>query len=298
MKTTDNKNNRINHFRELFRCGYHPTATRAAILMLISSTQQFPSSSSDPNIAAHYTLCAFTTEDVLSFCVDGTRVLVVDVAGKGSNFLSSDAPTCLVVDDDRASAPLTRTAWNSTSPPNHFIFASMHYQRALDWVQQQQSKTATAVSLDMRNTYSHEGGTFKGLQTRLSIEELALPSTVAATSITECFLQFSSHLSYLDLSSLTNVTQIGGQFLRKCSALSSLDLSPLTTAREIGRCFLYGCSGLTSLMSLSLTNVTKIGDHFLRGCSTLTSLDLSPLARVRKIGTFFLCGCAALTLTF
>eukprot|EP00760_Papus_ankaliazontas_P012899 PhM_4_TR15615/c3_g1_i4/m.68554 len=184
MKTTDNKNNRINHFRELFRCGCHPTATHAAILMLISSTQQFPSSSSDPNIAAHYTLCAFTTEDVLSFCVDGTRVLVVDVAkDKGSDdFSSSKASTCLVVDDRGSIAPLARTAWSSTSPPNHFIFASMHYQRALDWVQQQQSKSLTNV-----------------------------------TQIGDRFLRKCSALSSLDLSPLTTAREIGRCFLYGCS---------------------------------------------------------------------------------
>eukprot|EP00760_Papus_ankaliazontas_P012904 PhM_4_TR15615/c3_g1_i9/m.68566 len=235
MKTTDNKNNRINHFRELFRCGYHPTATRAAILMLISSTQQFPSSSSDPNIAAHYTLCAFTTEDVLSFCVDGTRVLVVDVAGKGSNFLSSDAPTCLVVDDDRASAPLTRTAWSSTSPPNHFIFASMHYQRALDWVQQQQSKSLTNVT--------QIGDRF--LRKCSALSSLDLSPLTTAREIGRCFLYGCSGLTSLMSLSLTNVTKIGDHFLRGCSTLTSLDLSPLARVRKIGTFFLCGCAALT-----------------------------------------------------
>eukprot|EP00760_Papus_ankaliazontas_P013384 PhM_4_TR15703/c4_g3_i2/m.85044 len=66
------------HYRKIFRFGFHPTATRAAMLLRIS-TSCISSQGCEPT-CHEYLLCPFTTEDVLSFCVDTAQVLVVDTA--------------------------------------------------------------------------------------------------------------------------------------------------------------------------------------------------------------------------
>eukprot|EP00760_Papus_ankaliazontas_P036627 PhM_4_TR8363/c4_g1_i3/m.14648 len=271
------KNNNKNSHTERY-----PTATRAATMLLRISTQQSLSRSEPTSIVSDYHLCPFSTEDVLSFCIDATRVLVVDITSIDSDFSRRDAPTCLVVDDHGGSSALEWTAWNQTSPPQHFIFGSMCYRRALDWVQQWKFIS----SIDMHQTYDISG-TFDGLGLH-NIVELTLPSTVAATSLA------NSGLTSVDLSTLTNVSCIGNCFLAHCSALASLDASPLKNVSYIGNDFLCGCSALTFL-DLSPLHVGEIQNFFLCGCSALASADLSPLASVSKIGGSFLNGCSALT---
>eukprot|EP00760_Papus_ankaliazontas_P004674 PhM_4_TR12020/c0_g1_i1/m.48502 len=301
MTTSDDKTSCTERFRELFRFGFNPTATRAAMLLRIS-TQRFAGShnqSESNNITNDYHLCVFTTEDVLSFCVDVTQVLVVDVSDKDSDFSSSNAPTtCLVVDDDPGcSSSLATLAWDqTTSPPTHFIFASMRYHRALDWFQKQMKRLPdeARLSVDMYNTFSSERGTLNCIRDS-KIVELTLPCTVAATSIAEDFLQCCTQLTYLDMKSLTNVATVPNNFLCGCSALALVDLSSLTNVHSVGMCFLRACSTLTSVDLSPLANVSRIPDHFL-DCSSVSSVDLSPLTNVSEIGCDFLSGCEALTM--
>eukprot|EP00760_Papus_ankaliazontas_P022589 PhM_4_TR18885/c2_g2_i1/m.76530 len=292
LSTENTSNGRTEYFRKLHRFGFHATATRAAMILRISS-QPFPSRSPDPVVAHGYSLCVFTTEDVLSFCVDATCVLVVDVSRKDTNFSSSDATTCLVVDDHCESTSLSRTTWSRASPPTHFIFGSMCYRRALDWFLQSNVRGRRSLTIDMRNTYSNERGTFDSTRSR-SIVELTLPST-PATSIPDSFLWCNSRLTSVDMSTLTNVTKIGLNFLYGCARLPSLDLSAMTNVREIGGSFLYGCMALSSVDLSPLANVRKIQTYFLYFCSSLTSVDLSPLANVREFGLGTLARCSALT---
>eukprot|EP00760_Papus_ankaliazontas_P021174 PhM_4_TR18654/c0_g1_i1/m.75767 len=254
--TSNNSNSRTGQFRSLFRFGFHPAATQAAILLRIISTQPFPSSTEND-----YHLCDFTTEAVLSFCIDPTRVIVVDVTKNPSDFSSSNAPTCLVVDDLNDTAPLAWTAWSQTFPPKHLIFGSMPYHRALDWLNQSKIPGEGCVSIDMLETHSDDSDPLNSVR-YTNIVELTLPSTVVATSVAEDFLQNCRRLTYLDMSSLTNVCELSDGFLCGCSAFTTLDLSPLK-------------------------HVAKIGDYFLHQCSALTSLDLSPLKNVTKIDVFF-----------
>eukprot|EP00760_Papus_ankaliazontas_P018513 PhM_4_TR17520/c4_g1_i1/m.3787 len=143
-------NTRTEHFRKLFRFGYNPTAT-CAVLLLRTSTHQ-----EEPAAANGYHLCDFTTKDVLAFCIDTTCVLVVDIAdGDCDDVFNTVAPTCLVVDGHRERSPTAKTGWSQSSSPRHFIFASMPYSRALDWIQQS-DYIGDSVSIDMANTYSHE----------------------------------------------------------------------------------------------------------------------------------------------
>eukprot|EP00760_Papus_ankaliazontas_P000531 PhM_4_TR10092/c3_g1_i4/m.19699 len=287
-------NNLTQHFREMFRFGYNPTAARAVHLLLRIDTQQGPS------VASEYRLCPFTTEHVLSFCVDTTRVVVVDVS-EDLDVSSSTAATCLVVDNhSRANTPITTTAWSPTTPPRHFIFAPiMCYDRALDWMRQWETNgemVAGGVSIDMHDTYA-DSDKLDNLITpvqSLNVVELTLPSTAPATCLAESFLCGCTRLTYLNMLSLTNVREIGHGFLDGCSALGSVDLSPVTGICEITSCFLYGCSVLTSADLSSLTSVTLIGDSFLRGCSLLGSVDLSAFTAVTMLRGYFLRGCAAL----
>eukprot|EP00760_Papus_ankaliazontas_P035030 PhM_4_TR7589/c5_g1_i3/m.99810 len=284
------------HFRNLFGFGFHPTATRAAMLLRIS-TQQLPGRT-EPVLANDYHLCPFTTQDVLSLCIDATHVLVVDITDKGSDLSSSgtDAPTCLVVDDHRERSCSAQTTWSQSSPPKHFIFASMAYDRALDWLRRWGTTGGGGgLAIDMHSThYSHDMGPFDACRS-INIVELTLPSTVAATCVAANFLMYCTRLTHVDLSSLTNVRTIGDNFLRHCSALTSLDLSPLKNVVEVGEKFLDSCSSLTSLDLSPLANVRDIKFYFLYGCSSLTSLDLSPLSNVSVIGGSFLDGCSGLT---
>eukprot|EP00760_Papus_ankaliazontas_P039477 PhM_4_TR9581/c1_g1_i2/m.92456 len=224
--------------------GYHPTAIRAALLLRIST--YISNSCSTPN-THKYTLCNDTTKEVLLFCVDTTQMIVVDVADERSDFTSSNAPTCLVLEKRPGSTCVAETAWSLTTPPQHFIFTSMCYRRALDWVKQWKNVDAmqkVGITVDMRNTYLDE------------------------THIVDFLSGYSRFLS-LDLSPLTNVTRIGPWFLGQCSGLTTLDLSPLANVMEIGDGFLSYCSGLSSLDLSPLTKLTKIGRSFLCDCSGL-----------------------------
>eukprot|EP00760_Papus_ankaliazontas_P036635 PhM_4_TR8363/c5_g3_i4/m.14641 len=86
------------HFRKLYAFGYHPTATRAALLLRISA--YFSRSCGAPSTHT-YALCDDITKELLSFCVDTTQVLVVDVADTRlfDIITRSNAPTCLVLDE-------------------------------------------------------------------------------------------------------------------------------------------------------------------------------------------------------
>eukprot|EP00760_Papus_ankaliazontas_P036780 PhM_4_TR8390/c1_g4_i3/m.62551 len=318
MNTTENNNNNIasshtEHFRKLFRFGFHPTATRAVLLLRISSHisgRRAPTTNnfqrrSEPIIHNDYSLCDFTTEEILSFCIDTTRVFVVDA---GDKFLFSAAPTWLVVDDHDETTTRRQKrkklrlggargrGRGQGHVHNHFIFASMAYSRAIDWLKQSKIPENSTVSIDMYNTYSDERGPFDGLlqDNDLRIVELTLPSTVAATSIVEKFLS-GVGIAYLDVSSLTNVRELADHFLQRCSRLTSVDLSGLSDVRMIGHDFLSGCSALTTLDLSPLRNVSRIGDGFLSHCSALTSMDLSPLSNLISIESYFFSGCSALT---
>eukprot|EP00760_Papus_ankaliazontas_P036637 PhM_4_TR8363/c5_g3_i6/m.14643 len=211
------------HFRKLYAFGYHPTATRAALLLRISA--YFSRSCGAPSTHT-YALCDDITKELLSFCVDTTQVLVVDVADARSDFTSSDVPTCLVFDDGPTSTYVAETAWSRTRPPQHYIFASMCYRRAINWVTQCNNNHANVkkagITVDMRDTHFDE------------------------TRIEADFLNGFSGLISLDLSPLTNVTDFGCNFLKGCSGLTSLNLSGLANVSAIQRGFLRGCSGLIS----------------------------------------------------
>eukprot|EP00760_Papus_ankaliazontas_P027580 PhM_4_TR3397/c4_g2_i1/m.64523 len=117
---------RIHYYRQLFGYGYHPTANRALILLRISKyLSRFDTT------ANNYDLCDFMTEHVLSFCVDTTLVLIVDAETHFFDITRSNAPTCLVVDEGPNSTRVTTTVRTRTNPPQHFIFASMCYRRAV-----------------------------------------------------------------------------------------------------------------------------------------------------------------------
>eukprot|EP00760_Papus_ankaliazontas_P025018 PhM_4_TR2457/c3_g1_i5/m.64696 len=161
----NNGNNLTEHYRKIYNFGFHPTASRAALLLRIS-TLQFPSCApppvAPPPVANDYLLCAFRTEDVLSFCVDMSRVIVANIADECSDFSSRAAPTCLVVDDD-AERTVGRAVWSQDSPPKHFIFSSMRYRRALDWIRDWEKKYEMykeGISIDMHDTYCDESTPF------------------------------------------------------------------------------------------------------------------------------------------
>eukprot|EP00760_Papus_ankaliazontas_P012315 PhM_4_TR15250/c0_g1_i1/m.25249 len=98
------------HFREIYRgVGLHPTATRAMTLLRINT--HFNNNSA--SIANEYYLSVFAAAEVISFCIDSTRVLVADVTEDCSGLLNSKAPSCLVVDDHRErTACVGTTAWS------------------------------------------------------------------------------------------------------------------------------------------------------------------------------------------
>eukprot|EP00760_Papus_ankaliazontas_P026306 PhM_4_TR3022/c2_g2_i2/m.46590 len=295
---------RTEYYRKLYRFGFHPTATRAMMLLRIS-THIYSRSAPTAN---GYRLCPFSAEtDILSFCIDITQVLFANIADINN---ASHGTTCLVVDDSdeykcvpphkgRGNRRMKRPPrWSQTSPPHHFIFGSISYQRALKWFSTWTVNSAMeqeGISIDMHDTKSDDKGvgTFgcSFASQHSHVVELTLPSTVSATCLSDNFLQDCSCLSYLDVSPLKNVTKIGNYFLSNCSALTAVDLRPLVNVTEIGRNFLCCCSSLTAVDLTPFASLTKIGDGFLAECSALTSVDLSP---VSAIGAHFLYGCLTL----
>eukprot|EP00760_Papus_ankaliazontas_P022419 PhM_4_TR18850/c1_g1_i1/m.43449 len=191
-------------------------------------------------------------------------------------------------------------AWSQTSPPEHFIFTSMSFDRAVDWVQlwrENEEMQRRGISVDMHDTYSDDesNDTFSCLLPSASLVALTLPSSVLATHIERNFLSNCCRLTYLDMSALTNVASIGTGFLRNCAALPSVDLSRLLNVRQIADAFFADCTALTSLDLSPLANVSQMRNGFLMGCTALMSLDLSPLTSIAQIGNGFLLGCASLT---
>eukprot|EP00760_Papus_ankaliazontas_P021166 PhM_4_TR18649/c2_g8_i1/m.23165 len=277
MSISHHHKNDTKDFCALYSIGFHPTATRAAMLLLRLGTCM---SNRQASPVYEYHLCTFTTETVLSFCVDRMQVIVADISsdyGRLSDFSSSAARTCLVVDNTPDSKDVATTAWSATSPPVHFVFLSMSYDRALGWLQKWQNNdimTTRGISLDMYDTYHDDLRTvLMGVaSSNLLLLELTMPSKISATDIGPSFLEECTRLTFLDALFLTNVTQIGSNFLCGCSSLVSLDLSSLTNVKTISDHFLSGCTSLTSLDLSALTNVSKIGDYFLHGCSSLTSI--------------------------
>eukprot|EP00760_Papus_ankaliazontas_P006148 PhM_4_TR12920/c0_g1_i1/m.2480 len=81
---------RTEYSRETYRFGYHPTATRALILLGISTDML--------GTEHEYCLCLLNAEEVLSFCIDEKQVLIVDITDGDANFSRSTACTCLVVE--------------------------------------------------------------------------------------------------------------------------------------------------------------------------------------------------------
>eukprot|EP00760_Papus_ankaliazontas_P013383 PhM_4_TR15703/c4_g3_i11/m.85064 len=295
-------NSHDEHYPQMFRLGFHPTATRAAMLLRISNItscdlhdEQAP--------ANDYELCAFTTEDVLSFCVDTMQVLVVDITrcDGDDDYSHATVRTCLVLDDEPDNKDVAIAKWSQTTPPQHFVFAKMCFRRAINWVKRWPSyydmNRRDGFSLHLFNTYNSSsvstGDFFLSQCACLKFVDL---SPLANVSEINClFLADCYALSSLDLSPFSNVSKIGGVFLSRCCALTSLDLSPLSNVSEVGDNFLADCSDLTSLDLSPLSNVTAIGENFLCGCSGLTYLDLSPLTNVSRICDAFLTGCSALT---
>eukprot|EP00760_Papus_ankaliazontas_P036426 PhM_4_TR8309/c0_g1_i2/m.24906 len=296
--STDNCSNATEHFRKLYGFGYHPIATRAALLLRIST--HVSSRGRAPPTEDGYQLCTFTTEGVLSLCVDKSQVLVVDITTETSDdFSKNSAPICLVVDDSHGSKNVATTTWSETYPPQHFIFEYMSYDRAFLWVQQwteNETMEDNGMSLDMHKTCANETNAVSSFHQSSSVVELTLPSTMRATQISDNFLSYCTCMTFLDMSSLVNATQIGHVFLGDCAGLTSVDLSPLANVREIGAHFLDGCHSLVSVdLSPLNNNVCKIGDRFLAGCTVLTSLNLSPLKNVTDVGYDFLADCHSLT---
>eukprot|EP00760_Papus_ankaliazontas_P008960 PhM_4_TR13950/c2_g2_i7/m.32198 len=306
--STHKSNNSTEYYRELFGFGFHPTATHAVMLLRIS---KYLSRDND-NTSNEYTLCALTTEDVLSFCVDTTQVLVVDITSRddADDDSRATARTCLVVDDtpDCEVGVSVAAQWsNKTSLPVHFVFGTLRCRRAVDWVKQSLLTSCndnTCFSLDMRCTdnvqYNDDICALNKVIVRSTrrevLLELALPLTITNVArIGDEFLHNCGRLRYLDISSLSSASEIGGCFLSDCSTLASLDLSSFTNVSEIGVYFLSDCSSLTSLNLPPLTNVHKIGGGFLSDCSSLKSLDLSSCANVSEIGDDFLYDCSSLT---
>eukprot|EP00760_Papus_ankaliazontas_P023662 PhM_4_TR2078/c1_g2_i5/m.47596 len=111
MTTTVNSKSLNEELREVFCMGFHPTASRAVTLI---------------SIANEHCLCPFTVQHVLSFCVDATRVLVVDISGEEQSDVpaGSGPPTCVVVVDDHPRQRPSRRPWSESTPPKHFIFFS------------------------------------------------------------------------------------------------------------------------------------------------------------------------------
>eukprot|EP00760_Papus_ankaliazontas_P012404 PhM_4_TR15276/c0_g1_i1/m.29213 len=275
------------HFRTLYRFGFHPSATRAMMLLRIST--HF-------TCCHNFQLCTLTTEAVLSFCIDATQVLVVDITDGDSDFSKGTARTCLVVDDDPKSGDLATAAWSAASPPQHFIFTSMCYDRALHWNWQWLENdlfVGPSISLDMRSTHD-SADMLVSIDSAPRLVEFVLPSAINATHIGDDFLCNCSSLTSLDLSPLANVSDIGESFLCGLSGLTSLDLSPLSNVSRIGGFFICDCTALISLDISPLSNVSEFGNFFLSG-TALTSLDISSLSNVSEFGNFFLSGCKALS---
>eukprot|EP00760_Papus_ankaliazontas_P017756 PhM_4_TR17378/c2_g3_i4/m.73015 len=211
MMCLDHCSTLTEHYRQMFRFGYHPTATRAVMLLRISCFDV----SSYHATTANNLLCPFTTEDVLSFCVDTAQVLVVDISEEYSDLSSSEAPTALVVDDHHESRQVARIEWSERSP-NHFIFTSMSDRRAFDWVQHwvMNDEMATkGLCIDMHETYSDECDLFNCALPSENLVELTLPATISARSTADDFLSDYRRLRFLDMSALSNMTQIGDRFL-------------------------------------------------------------------------------------
>eukprot|EP00760_Papus_ankaliazontas_P001259 PhM_4_TR10436/c5_g3_i2/m.77971 len=234
------------HYRQMFRFGYHPTATRAVMLLCIRSHV-----SGHPRATTNnFQLSPFTIEDVLSFCVDAAQVLIVDITDEFSDLSSSsEATTALVVADDGETRQDEPIRWNHASP-THFIFTSMSYGGAVVWVQHWQindEMKTKGISIDMHETYCNECDPFhSGLPSAClgTLVELSLPATISATSIAHRLLSNFPRLRSVDMSALTNITEIKNEFLNGCSALESLDLSPLANLTRIGSLSLSGCSAL------------------------------------------------------
>eukprot|EP00760_Papus_ankaliazontas_P008950 PhM_4_TR13950/c2_g2_i1/m.32201 len=139
--STHKSNNSTEYYRELFGFGFHPTATHAVMLLRIS---KYLSRDND-NTSNEYTLCALTTEDVLSFCVDTTQVLVVDITSRDDADADSrvTARTCLVVDDTPdCKVGVSAAQWsNKTSLPVHFVFGT----RVFHWTCAAQITSSTTM---------------------------------------------------------------------------------------------------------------------------------------------------------
>eukprot|EP00760_Papus_ankaliazontas_P038555 PhM_4_TR9183/c1_g2_i5/m.67747 len=154
------------HYRKLYTFGFHPTVTRAVMLLRISkylTSRLFQSPSND------YELWPFTTETVLSFSIDTTQVLVVDVSTPWQNPWRCDAcpTTCLVFDDTPDSERVVRATYWFSTPPEHFIFAPMRFRRALHWVKQSNCEDGdkfNSFSLDMHRIDSMDNSDIDELQ--------------------------------------------------------------------------------------------------------------------------------------
>eukprot|EP00760_Papus_ankaliazontas_P026300 PhM_4_TR3021/c6_g2_i2/m.41479 len=116
------------HYRNMYGFGFHPTATRALFILRMSThffKRRRPLTNSN-----EYRLCPFGGEHVLSFCIDTTRVLVLDISDPSAGGLiprSEAATTFLVFDENGDSRPVAKIAWSRTPLPRHFMFARMSY---------------------------------------------------------------------------------------------------------------------------------------------------------------------------
>eukprot|EP00760_Papus_ankaliazontas_P026299 PhM_4_TR3021/c6_g2_i1/m.41476 len=178
------------HYRNMYGFGFHPTATRALFILRMSThffKRRRPLTNSN-----EYRLCPFGGEHVLSFCIDTTRVLVLDISDPSAGGLipRCEATTmCLVVDDNAETQPVVKIAWSWL--PRHFMFARMSYHRALDWVRQwdvtklmnETDSEKGGLSVDLHDTYdSSDNADAPFGRSFLSqcLVELTLPSTMSA----------------------------------------------------------------------------------------------------------------------
>eukprot|EP00760_Papus_ankaliazontas_P003856 PhM_4_TR11657/c0_g2_i3/m.16453 len=306
----------IEHYRKLFQFGFHVTASRALLLLHFSKIYPIHSICHDGCI---YHLCSMDTEVVLSFCIDATHILLVDITQPLDNVpsyrttsINRSQAVCLAVDDHPC---VGITKWIEERPSLSFEFitfcAPISYDRAFDWIKDWENVRVVerGVYIDFHDStnscHRHCNYAF-GDNIKLPIFELALPSSTTSnfttTSLPDSFLKGCAHLTSVKLSSLTVnnnnnnvITSIGDGFLSGCRSLTYVDLSPLSDIRQIPSEFLRNCSSLVSVDLSVLRNVDSAGHSFLAGCASLTSVDLTPLHNVTSIGDFFLYRCSSLT---
>eukprot|EP00760_Papus_ankaliazontas_P003858 PhM_4_TR11657/c0_g2_i5/m.16443 len=207
----------IEHYRKLFQFGFHVTASRALLLLHFSKIYPIHSICHDGCI---YHLCSMDTEVVLSFCIDATHILLVDITQPLDNVpsyrttsINRSQAVCLAVDDHPC---VGITKWIEERPSLSFEFitfcAPISYDRAFDWIKDWENVRVVerGVYIDFHDStnscHRHCNYAF-GDNIKLPIFELALPSSTTSnfttTSLPDSFLKGCAHLTSVKLSSLT-----------------------------------------------------------------------------------------------